>query len=225
MAGSGLAVDLDVQVSRLTVGERQRVEILKALYRDARILVLDEPTAVLTPTGGRRPVRHRALAGGRRPGGDLHLPQARRGAGGVAPHRRAPRRPQGRRDGDRRGRPAPDRRDDGRPRRAGEPAHAARAGTRRCSRSTRVSVGGGHRRGLEDASLAVAEGEIVGIAGVSGNGQAALAVPPRRACPAGRRDHAPVRRGRRPPRPARASPVRASPASPRTATTTASSAG
>ena len=50
MRASGLTVDLDVQVSRLTVGERQRVEILKALYRDARILVLDEPTAVLTPT-------------------------------------------------------------------------------------------------------------------------------------------------------------------------------
>jgi simple sugar transport system ATP-binding protein len=39
----------------------------------------------------------------------------------------------------------------------------------------RVSVGGGHRRALEDASLVVAEGEVVGIAGVSGNGQAALA--------------------------------------------------
>ncbi|MTI18227.1 ABC transporter ATP-binding protein [Rhodobacteraceae bacterium RKSG542] len=49
MAKSGLEVDLNQQVSKLAVGERQRVEILKALYRDARILVLDEPTAVLTP--------------------------------------------------------------------------------------------------------------------------------------------------------------------------------
>ena len=45
----GLAVDPMAKVSRLSVGERQRVEILKALYRDAKILILDEPTAVLTP--------------------------------------------------------------------------------------------------------------------------------------------------------------------------------
>lgn len=45
----GLAVHPDARVGRLSVGERQRVEILKALYRDARILILDEPTAVLTP--------------------------------------------------------------------------------------------------------------------------------------------------------------------------------
>ncbi|WP_116132051.1 ABC transporter ATP-binding protein [Tropicimonas sp. IMCC34043] len=44
-----MKVDPDARVGRLTVGERQRVEILKALYRDAKILILDEPTAVLTP--------------------------------------------------------------------------------------------------------------------------------------------------------------------------------
>ncbi|SEL43886.1 nucleoside ABC transporter ATP-binding protein [Roseovarius azorensis] len=44
-----LTVDPDARVGSLTVGERQRVEILKALYREARILILDEPTAVLTP--------------------------------------------------------------------------------------------------------------------------------------------------------------------------------
>jgi len=45
----GLVVDPDARVVDLSVGERQRVEILKALYREAKILILDEPTAVLTP--------------------------------------------------------------------------------------------------------------------------------------------------------------------------------
>jgi general nucleoside transport system ATP-binding protein len=44
----GLAVDPDARIEDITVGAQQRVEILKALYRHARILVLDEPTAVLT---------------------------------------------------------------------------------------------------------------------------------------------------------------------------------
>ncbi|MFT3818829.1 MAG: ABC transporter ATP-binding protein [Rubrivivax sp.] len=49
MAQSGLKVNLDAPVAELPVGERQRLEILKALYRGAHILILDEPTAVLTP--------------------------------------------------------------------------------------------------------------------------------------------------------------------------------
>src|SRR5436190_2227389 len=45
----GLAVHPRARIWQLSVGEQQRVEILKALYREARILILDEPTAVLTP--------------------------------------------------------------------------------------------------------------------------------------------------------------------------------
>ncbi|MCB1498975.1 MAG: ABC transporter ATP-binding protein [Bauldia sp.] len=174
MRESGLAVDLDVQVSRLTVGERQRVEILKALYRDARILVLDEPTAVLTPAeadglfatiralaaGGLAVIfishklgevlavsnRIAVLRGGRKVGEMATAGADRRGIAEMMVGRDVP---ASRRTPRERGRPL--------------------------FELDRVSVGGGHRRGLEDASLAIAEGEIVGIAGVSGNGQAALA--------------------------------------------------
>jgi ABC-type uncharacterized transport system ATPase subunit len=45
----GFEINPDARVGSLSVGWQQRVEILKALYRDAKILVLDEPTAVLTP--------------------------------------------------------------------------------------------------------------------------------------------------------------------------------
>ncbi|MGI9648994.1 MAG: ABC transporter ATP-binding protein [Acidimicrobiia bacterium] len=44
-----LHVDPDAYIWQLAVGERQRVEIMKAIYRDVSLLVLDEPTAVLTP--------------------------------------------------------------------------------------------------------------------------------------------------------------------------------
>ena len=45
----GLHVDIDALTGKLPVGEQQRVEILKALYRGAQVLILDEPTGVLTP--------------------------------------------------------------------------------------------------------------------------------------------------------------------------------
>jgi general nucleoside transport system ATP-binding protein len=44
-----IAVDPRARIWQLSLGEQQRVEILKALYREARVLILDEPTAVLTP--------------------------------------------------------------------------------------------------------------------------------------------------------------------------------
>ncbi len=49
IAEYGLEVDPDAKIEDISVGMQQRVEILKALYRGADILILDEPTAVLTP--------------------------------------------------------------------------------------------------------------------------------------------------------------------------------
>jgi len=46
----GMTLDWDAKVENLSVGVQQRIEILKLLYRDANILILDEPTAVLTPS-------------------------------------------------------------------------------------------------------------------------------------------------------------------------------
>ncbi len=53
-ARHGLGVDADRLVQQLSVGERQRVEILKMLFRGARVMILDEPTAVLTPVESRQ---------------------------------------------------------------------------------------------------------------------------------------------------------------------------
>jgi len=50
----GFDIDVSAPVWELDVGERQRVEILKALYRDVDLLILDEPTAVLSPTEAER---------------------------------------------------------------------------------------------------------------------------------------------------------------------------
>jgi ABC-type uncharacterized transport system ATPase subunit len=174
MQESGLVVDLDVQVSRLTVGERQRVEILKALYRDARILVLDEPTAVLTPAeaDGLFATMHALAKGGlavifisHKLGEVLavsHRIAVLRGGRKVGEMRTA--------DADRRriaelmvGRDVPASR------------RTPRAAGAVLLELDRVTVRGDHRRSLNEARLTVAEGEIVGIAGVSGNGQAALA--------------------------------------------------
>lgn len=50
----GLSIDLNKKVYDMSIGEKQTVEIMKAVYRDAKILILDEPTAVLTPQETRK---------------------------------------------------------------------------------------------------------------------------------------------------------------------------
>jgi len=175
IADSGLVVDMDVRVSSLTVGEKQRVEILKALFRKARILVLDEPTAVLTPqeSDGLFQTVARLAAGGLSVVFISHkLAEVLAASDRIAVLRG------GRLVGEL------------------ETAGAGRAKLaelmvgREVPESRRTPLepgavvlgledvhvdGADVRRTLHDATLAVHECEIVGIAGVAGNGQSALA--------------------------------------------------
>ena len=175
MRESGLKVDPEVRVARLAVGERQRVEILKVLYRGARVLVLDEPTAVLTPqeAEGLFGVLRRLKAGGLAVVFISHrLREVMEIADRVAVLRtgcKVADRPVG--GIDRAGlatlmvgREVPSSRREPRP--AGQPILVF----------DKVGVPRQQGRiGLVEASLVLREGEILGIAGVSGNGQAALA--------------------------------------------------
>jgi ABC-type uncharacterized transport system ATPase subunit len=170
----GLAVQPDAAVGSLSVGERQRVEILKALYRGARILILDEPTAVLTPQEAQAlfdtlgqmvaqglsiifishklaevlRVSHRiaVLRGGKlvAEASAAQATQAQLAQWMV-----------------------------GQPVALPQPAPAHSVGQPVCTLDD-VSAGVGRER-LERASLALRSGEITAIAGVSGNGQLALA--------------------------------------------------
>lgn len=172
----GLRVDPDAQVWQLAVGERQRAEILKALYRDAQVLVLDEPTAVLTPpevedlfatlrqltADGRGLIfiSHKldevmelsdeitVLRNGRVVG---HTTPAESSPAGLAEMM------------------------------VGRPVQLERHVEERPVGEVRLAVDGLQVRGdrgvlaVDGLSLAVRSGEIVGVAGVSGNGQRELA--------------------------------------------------
>lgn len=86
-----LKVDPDTYIWQLAMGERQRVEILKALYRNASVLVLDEPTAALTPQEVAELIH--VLKKWLQTDGDyLHFPQAQGSNGCFRPHYRAARR-------------------------------------------------------------------------------------------------------------------------------------
>ena len=76
--------------AEITVGQQQRVEILKALYRGAEILILDEPTAVLTPQEATELFGIIERPEGRRQVDHLHHPQAERGARDRRPDHGAP---------------------------------------------------------------------------------------------------------------------------------------
>ncbi|WP_062013538.1 ABC transporter ATP-binding protein, partial [Aureimonas sp. AU4] len=170
----GLAVDPDARVADLSVGERQRVEILKGLYNDARVLILDEPTAVLTQGEGERlfaTLRRMAAEGlslifishklGEVLGAADRIVVLR--AGRVVAERRAAETTKdelaelmvGRRVA--------------RPKREG-----ADVGDLVAQASGVDLTLGGVRR-LADVSFEARSGETLGIIGVSGNGQAALA--------------------------------------------------
>ena len=169
----GLPVDPDARVGDLSVGERQRVEIVKALYREARILILDEPTAVLA-----RPEAEQLFATlrGMTAGGlsiifishKLHEVMAAsdrvvvlRGGRVVAERATASTSPAelaelmvGRQ--------------------VTRPRRTAHATGKPVLQARGLTVIEGGKRGLDGAEFIVCEGEILGIVGVSGNGQASL---------------------------------------------------
>jgi general nucleoside transport system ATP-binding protein len=174
-ADHGFALPLDAPVETLSVGQRQQVEILKMLVQGARVLVLDEPTGVLTPQQSDALLEMlRRLAGGGHTvvlithklrealAVAARITVLRRGAL-VATIERADAAPED---------IARLMVDHVEPRgpRGGRPAHGEAA-----VEIADAVVNGPHGRAVDGVTLAIRAGEILGVAGVAGNGQSEIA--------------------------------------------------
>lgn len=170
----GLPIDPNARVGTLPVGVRQRLEILKALYRQARILILDEPTAVLTPgeVAGLFDVMRKLAASGCT---ILLVTHKLNEVMAVSDRITVLR------DGRVTDRLVTSQTDPAQIIRAmigrnvtlKAPAPSCEPGPTRLQ-VDRLVVGGHHRRSVNDVSFAIRSGEILGIAGVAGNGQSEL---------------------------------------------------
>jgi general nucleoside transport system ATP-binding protein len=166
-----LGLEPDALVSELTIGEQQRLEIVKALFRGARILILDEPTAALTPPeteGLFDAVRAMAAQGMGVILISHKLHEVRAVTNRIVVMRQ--------------GRVVAERANDASVsekllaelmcgREIAAPQKPPMTPGRVLMRLSGINTAGSERRRLKDLSLDVHAGEIVGIAGVAGNGQ------------------------------------------------------
>ena len=193
----GVRIDPDAPVSGLELGQQQQVEIIRALWRDAKVLILDEPTSMLTPQGvaDLGAVMRRLKAEGvavifithklreaHAFGDRISVLRLGKLVGGLAPERLKVMSEAEVTDEVIRlmfGRQAPSRGEEaealiGRGRRALRPA-VARTGLPRLELIDVATTGAAGECALAGLSLALWPGEVLGIAGVDGNGQKHLA--------------------------------------------------
>ena len=172
----GLEVDPDAIIEELPVGLQQRVEILKALYRGAEILILDEPTGVLTPAEADHLFRILEQLQG---AGQDHRPDHPQAARDHGDHRQRLGHAPGRRWW-RRARPAETTVEElaelmvGRRVLLRVEKGAAKPGDVKLSVENLTVKDSRGVTMVDDVSFDVRAGEIVGIAGVAGNGQSEL---------------------------------------------------